>query len=145
MYQYKATVVRIVDADTIKVFIDLGFGIDYTGEQRKGVSLRLAGINTPEIRGEERPKGLIAKERVENLVPIGTEIIINSYKDDKYHGRWVAEIFAPIIVDEELEYYDLAELLVSEGLAKVYDGTGSKPKFPLNESYPLEVLEDENI
>ena len=55
MYEYKGIVVKIVDADTIDVRVDLGFSI--STHQR----LRVARIDAWEIRGEERPKGLAAK------------------------------------------------------------------------------------
>lgn len=42
MYTYKATVLRVVDGDTVDVSIDLGFS---TKTDRR---LRLAGIDTPE-------------------------------------------------------------------------------------------------
>ena len=44
MYHYKAQLVRVIDGDTIEADIDLGFK---TWTRRK---VRLAGIDTPEIR-----------------------------------------------------------------------------------------------
>ena len=44
-YTYKAHVDRVVDGDTFDVTVDLGFRI--TTYQR----LRLAGVETPEVRG----------------------------------------------------------------------------------------------
>ncbi len=41
MYEYKATMVKIVDGDTVDVSIDLGFDIHYNSR------VRLYGINTP--------------------------------------------------------------------------------------------------
>ena len=46
MYEYRAKVRGVYDADTITVDIDLGFGIIYTGQK-----LRLLGIDAPEVRG----------------------------------------------------------------------------------------------
>ena len=53
MYEYKAIVKKVYDGDTITVDIDLGFGITFNDK-----SIRLSGIDTPEIRGEERLEGL---------------------------------------------------------------------------------------
>ena len=53
---------RVLDGDTIDVTIDLGFRI--TTFQR----LRLVSVDTPEIRGPERPEGLKVKEYVKGLI-----------------------------------------------------------------------------
>jgi endonuclease YncB( thermonuclease family) len=45
MYEYKATVVKVVDGDTVDVDIDLGFDT-WLHNQR----IRLYGIDTPECR-----------------------------------------------------------------------------------------------
>ena len=51
MYEYKATVTKVYDGDTITVDFDLGFGILIRKQK-----IRLLGINTPEVRGPERRK-----------------------------------------------------------------------------------------
>ena len=51
-YIYKAEVVSVYDGDTITVDIDLGFNVVLRKQK-----IRLGGINTPEIRGEEREEG----------------------------------------------------------------------------------------
>ena len=61
-FSYKATVLRVVDGDTVDAEIDLGFRMKTT--QR----LRLKGIDTPELRGgtdEAQAKGQLAKSVVE--------------------------------------------------------------------------------
>ena len=45
MYEYRCTVVKIVDGDTVDVDIDLGFGV-WMKKQR----IRMYGIDTPESR-----------------------------------------------------------------------------------------------
>lgn len=108
-YRYSAIVASIYDGDTIRADIDLGFGCWV-----KNAKLRLAGIDTPEIRGGARPAGLAAKEFVSDRIPAGSEIIIVTDKDrtGKY-GRYIATIF-----------YDggqnLNEQLVESGHAVVY-------------------------
>ena len=57
MFEYEATLDRVVDGDTIDVLIDLGFNI----HTKKRV--RIFGINTPESRTRdkvEKVKGLAA-------------------------------------------------------------------------------------
>lgn len=52
-FYYKATLVRVIDGDTIDVDIDLGFSV-WLNKQR----VRLAGIDTPESRNpKQRRKG----------------------------------------------------------------------------------------
>jgi len=48
---------RIVDVDTIKVNIDVGFGLDYRGTKGKGITLRFNNYNAPESRGNEAELG----------------------------------------------------------------------------------------
>ena len=44
MYEYNATIRRVVDGDTVDVTLDLGFDILYNSR------IRLHGIDTPESR-----------------------------------------------------------------------------------------------
>lgn len=106
-YRYKAVVRSVYDGDTIRVDIDLGFNTWI-----RNTSLRLYGINTPEIRGDERDAGLISKAYVEERLPVGKEIVIESFKDrtGKY-GRYLATIF--------YDGANLNEELVEAGLAEV--------------------------
>jgi len=109
-YFYRAIVRSIYDGDTIRADIDLGFNTWLMNEQ-----LRLANIDTPEIRGEERPYGLVSKSFVEDQIPPGTEIYVMTEKDQtgKY-GRYLATIF----YGETMT--NLNEELVLNGLAEQY-------------------------
>ena len=71
-YYYKCKLIKVIDGDTIDVDIDLGFGVTLSNQR-----LRLYGINTPETRTrdlEEKKRGLIAKERVQELCEDTLEI-----------------------------------------------------------------------
>ena len=111
MYEYKVLEIKkIYDGDTITVVIDLGF------DTRRVESLRLAGIDAPEIRGEERAEGLIARDwlinRLYTALEIGRDIIIRTDKDStgKY-GRYIAEVFIDeVSINEELVEKGLADL-----------------------------------
>lgn len=85
MFEYAATVVRVVDGDTIYFDVDLGFFIRMT------LDVRLKGLNTPEIRGEEREAGLKAKAFVEQALPPGAPVLLRTYKAEKY-GRYLADV-----------------------------------------------------
>ena len=88
-WRFIARVVRIVDADTIDVEVDVGFRI-WVHER-----IRLADVNAWEMRGPERVKGKEATAFVERLCPVGTEVTIQTIKRGKY-GRWIAHVWFPI-------------------------------------------------
>lgn len=112
MYEYKLKeIINIYDGDTMTVVLDLGFGV--TKEEK----LRLAKIDTPELRGEEREQGLISRdwlrERMETSMNNGDEILIRTFKDTKgKYGRYIAEIF--------INEVSVNMQLIAEGLAKSY-------------------------
>jgi len=51
LYHYKAHITKVYDGDTVTADIHLGFNMVMRKQK-----LRLLGIDTPEIRGEERLK-----------------------------------------------------------------------------------------
>jgi micrococcal nuclease len=107
-YVYSAIVRSIYDGDTIRVDIDLGFDMWI-----KNASLRLSGIDAPELRGEERPEGLKTRDWLREIIPPGTEVIIKTEKDSKEKfGRYLATIY--------FEGHNLNEQMVELGLAQVY-------------------------
>ena len=107
MYEYKAYVRKIYDGDTITVDIDLGFGIILHNQK-----IRLVRINAPEIRGEQREKGLVSRDALRNKIS-NKWIIVKTQKDKKGKwGRWLGEIW--------LEDKCINDWLISEGLAEVY-------------------------
>lgn len=105
-YTYRARVARVIDGDSAVIDVDLGMGSWLIGQR-----FRLAGIDTPEIRGAERPEGLISKAWLVDRVE-GREVIIETDKDTRgRYGRWIARIWiGGACVNDEL---------LAEGLAKV--------------------------
>jgi micrococcal nuclease len=112
MYEYKATILNVVDGDTIDVFIDLGFNHFFKDR------VRLMGINTPEINSkiaEERLKAASAKKFLQDNFVLNSKIYkIKTYKDDKY-GRLLAEVFMD-------DGQTINNKLLSQGLAVPYTG-----------------------
>ena len=92
MYQYKAQVKAIIDADTIDVLIDLGFGV-HTMQR-----LRLYGIDAPEMKTEA---GKVAKEYVKSVL-LGADasmfVYVRTLKDkkDKYGRKLAVLYFDPV-------------------------------------------------
>ena len=124
MYEYKCKIVKIVDGDTIDVDIDLGFGTWIHNER-----IRLVGIDTPESRTrdkEEKVFGLAAKERVKELLPIGSMQVLKTEIDKS--GEDKKGKFGRILGDFKIYFpaYDrwstLTESLIKEGHAVAYHG-----------------------
>ncbi len=91
MYEYKAWVVSIYDADTIRFDIDLGFN-----QRMMNQSIRLSGINAWEVRGEQRMLGITARDAVRELLPKGSPVLLRTFKDKKgKYGRWIGTIILP--------------------------------------------------
>jgi len=88
MYEYMAKVVDVYDGDTVRVDIDLGFGL-----HMKNQKVRFMGLDTPEVRGEERPEGLVARDFVRDMI-LGKPVMLRTFKDAKgKYGRWLAEVY----------------------------------------------------
>ncbi len=107
MYEYKATVTKVYDGDTITVDFDLGFGILIRKQK-----IRLLGINTPEVRGPEKPQGIISRNALRQRI-LGKVVTIKTSKDKKgKYGRWLGEVY----IEEE----NINQWLITEGYAKEY-------------------------
>jgi len=66
MYQYKATITRVIDGDTVDCDIDLGFSVTLTRQR-----IRLYGIDSPESRTRdkvEKKYGLLAKQFLKDFI-----------------------------------------------------------------------------
>jgi len=114
MYEYRAKVINVYDADTFRADIDLGFGV-----WLKNQSIRWLKIDAWEIRGEERAKGLVARDYVRELV-LWKEVILKTYKDDKgKYGRWLAEVY-DIKTTELVWENSINEELINKGYAVPY-------------------------
>jgi micrococcal nuclease len=100
--EYNAKVLSVYDGDTITCLIEVGFGI------KLEESIRLYGIDAPEVRGSERPQGLIARDSLRNLL-LGKEITLKSMGRGKY-GRIIGDLYIGTI--------NVSDWLVEKGLAE---------------------------
>ena len=117
MYEYRASLVKIVDGDTIDVDLDLGFAV-VLKKQR----IRLYGINTPESRTrdkEEKYRGLQAKARFKDLIKDRPTRLL-SHGKGKY-GRVLGEILFESKKVED-KWINVNKQLVKEGHAVEYYG-----------------------
>jgi len=91
MYEYKCTVVKVVDGDTVDVDIDLGFGV-WMRKQR----IRMYGIDAPESRTSNRLEkryGIASKKFLIGMLD-DKELILKTHKDAKgKYGRILGEIW----------------------------------------------------
>lgn len=110
MYQYRATVVRIIDGDTYVVDFDLGFRAWLRDQE-----IRLAHANSPEKNTAE---GRYAAQWVAMAMPVGSPVVVNTIKptgDKEKYGRWLAAITLPGDID-------LATSMIFNGQAVPYEG-----------------------
>ena len=109
LYEYRAFVRSVYDGDSLRADVDLGFGAVL-----KKVPLRLAGLDAPEVKGEERPLGLPVRDALAGRV-LGREVIIRTEKDrtGKF-GRYIATIW--------LDGENMNQWLLDQGYAKPYTG-----------------------
>lgn len=116
MYEYKATVINVVDGDTVDVDIDLGFGIELKDER-----VRIMGIDTPESRTLDRVEklfGKLAGERVRELLT--GDVILRTQINKS--GEDMKGKFGRILGDFVVEDRMLTDILIEEGYAVKYFG-----------------------
>jgi endonuclease YncB( thermonuclease family) len=104
----------VYDGDTLTVLADLGFAV------WRRVSVRVDGINAIELRA---PGGLAAREHLKALLPAGGEVTLTSLGWDKYGDRVDGRITLP-------DGRDVGEVMVIDGYAARWDGTGARPTPP---------------
>ena len=106
MYEYKAKVIRGIDGDSVWLEVDVGFRMSMRD------NFRLIRIDAPEIRGEEREAGLVSKEALKFILPVGDIITIRTKKAGKY-GRWLIEVIAK-------DGSNVNDYMLKQGYAKPY-------------------------
>lgn len=116
MYVYDATVIRIIDGDTIVVSIDLGFHT-----WRLNQTVRLAGCNARELSDPDG--GPQARDNLAVLLPPGTHVVLHTVKPDKYADRYDAVVIAT-------DGVDIVETLIETGWLARWNGRGLKPVPP---------------
>jgi len=126
MYEYHCKIIKVIDGDTVDVDIDLGFGVWLKKER-----VRVNGIDTPESRTrdkEEKKFGLISKNRVKQLLPVGSTQILKTESDrngeDKKgkFGRILGDFVFTKSVDGGRLTDRLSDVLIDENMAVKYHG-----------------------
>lgn len=111
-----ATIVKVYDGDTIVV--DIKEVPPIFGDN---ISVRLRGIDTPEMKGkcdQEKELAIKAREIVVQNLPIGSTILLTRIGRDKFF-----RIDASIVLGDGK---DLSQLLIDNQLAYPYNGETKK-------------------
>ncbi|MBN2011327.1 thermonuclease family protein [candidate division KSB1 bacterium] len=109
LYQYNAYVTEVYDGDTCTVDIDLGLHTWLKDEK-----IRLARINAPELRGDERDAGFVSRDFLRSLI-LKKSVILETIKDQKgKYGRYLGELW---IIDDNGNYFNINDHLVDNGYA----------------------------
>ena len=106
-------VVHIIDGDTFIGKVKLSKNTEVAS-----VSVRLSNVDTPELHGqceEEIKRARYAKQRLGELIPVGSIIEIKNIKNDKYAGRIDAEVF-------DSANRDVGNVLIQEKIGRPYSG-----------------------
>lgn len=107
---FLALVMAVQDGDTFKARVTVWDGIEVV------TAVRLRGIDTPELKGKcpsEKSRALAAKQRLTELLALG-DVMLSRVEPDKFAGRVDAEV--------TVNGTPIAQVLVNEGLARVYTG-----------------------
>lgn len=113
MYEYKCRILNIVDGDTVDVDIDLGFSVYLTNRR-----VRMYAIDAPETRTKdlvEKALGLAAKDRLAQLMPVGSTFIVQTVldKNDSF-GRILGTFY------KNTKETSINEIMLNEGYASVF-------------------------
>lgn len=103
-YKYEnVSCIGVYDADTITVIVDYG------NKLTQELKVRFARINAPEVRGDQKEKGIISRDWLRDRI-LGKNIILESIKMEKY-GRLLCEVWDMFgqNLNDELVLKELAE------------------------------------
>ena len=107
LYSYRALVTYVYDGDTCTCDIDLGFGLSIRKQK-----IRLYGIDTPELRGDNKVSGQISRDYLMSRV-LNKWITLYTIKDKKCkYGRWLGIL--------SLDGVNLNQELLDKNLAAIY-------------------------
>ena len=115
-YIRRARIVRLVDGDTVILDVDMGMSITVRA------TVRLYGINTPEVRGVEKVAGHAATQHLADLLAEFKhegewDIVVKTYRDKKgKYGRYLADLIGE---DGDGDPINLNERMVTDGHAVV--------------------------
>ena len=113
--EVRADVLSVYDGDTFtaRAYIWPGHVVE--------VSIRIRGIDTPEIRGKcdrEKALALFVRDFVREKI-LNTQVRLKNIRLGKYAGRVIADVYYPAAPNRQ---DNLAAILLIQGYARAYDG-----------------------
>ena len=112
-----ARVGHILDGDTFSAAVSLD------ADTTVSVRVRLRNVDTPEMNGDceyERARAIAARDRLSEIIPVGSMVELSNVKDDKYLGRIDANV-------KNANGADVGEILIREKFGRKYNGGRRKP------------------
>ena len=112
-----ARVGHILDGDTFSASVNLD------ADTTVSVRVRLRNVDTPEMNGDceyERSRAIAARDRLSEIIPVGSMGELSNVKDDKYLGRIDANV-------KNANGADVGEILIREKFGRKYNGGRRKP------------------
>lgn len=112
-----ARVGHILDGDTFSAAVSLD------ADTTVSVRVRLRNVDTPEMNGDceyERSRAIAARDRLAEIIPVGSMVELSNVKDDKYLGRIDANV-------KNANGADVGEILIREKFGRKYNGGRRKP------------------
>ncbi len=107
-----ARVGHILDGDTFSASVNLD------ADTTVSVRVRLRNVDTPEMNGDceyERARAVAARDRLAEIIPVGSMVELSNVKDDKYLGRIDANV-------ADSRGRDVGEILIREKFGRKYNG-----------------------
>ncbi len=109
--EIEARVVSVYDGDTLTVEADIWPGITARS------SVRIDGIDTPEIRGKcEKEKRMARQARELLATTVGDAVVLRDVRKGKYAGRVIARVYTS-------DGRDVAAIMLRSNLAREYHGS----------------------
>lgn len=118
---------RTIDGDTIQAEIDQGF------DDFKRPVFRLFGLDTPEMKGETKWMGEMARTHLENML-VEEELIFESIKIDKYGPRYDAIVTIDKLLGPKI---NPTSKMIEDGYGLPFNGKGPRPIWDPNKPYPI--------
>jgi micrococcal nuclease len=81
---YRAEVLRVVDADTLELRVDLGFRVAVV------IDGRVRGVDAPELSTAAGKEALFWAGDV-----LPYEVLVKSYRDRMSFARWIVDVWLP--------------------------------------------------
>jgi len=123
-FTYNVRIVDVVDGDTVKVDIDMGFGMWMMNQ-----NIRLLGIDAPESRTKdlvEKKFGLLTKSIVEQYLPIGSmQQMVTTKEGRGKFGRVLGEFLVKSSANSQI-LFNLNRFLIDNHYAVEYNGQNSR-------------------